>query len=300
MLTLRRRRTLFALGMSVPAMVFLAVFLVYPIGLVLLQSAYSYNLQAPAERVFVGLANYADVLGTDLFRQSATNTLVYTGVAVTVEFGFGLVLALLINSMTTGKQIVRTLFLLPVMLAPVIVAMLWRFVFADQYGFLNWVLYDVRLIPNPSHIRWLSDPDIALFSGVVADVWLTTPVMLLILLAGLQSLPHEPFEAARIDGASRWQLFWHITLPLLRPVIAVAVIIRIIDAARTFDLIWILTGGGPRFASELLSTQIYRTLLRFSDVGRSSAAAMIFMAALLVVAAIFFLFVWRPRRLQAY
>lgn len=286
---------LFAFTMYLPALVFLSIFLLYPLGFLVYTSIYECHLLRPEEKIFIGLGNYVQVLGSTRFGGAVRNTVVYTGLAVSVEFLIGFGVALLLNTGFRGNRVMRTIFLLPLMLAPVIVGLMWRFILADQYGILNWTLFRLKLLPNPSSIFWLSNKKIVLFSCVIVDIWLTTPFMMLILLAGLQSLPVDIFEVAKVDGASLWQVFRHITLPLLKPVIAVALIIRVIDASRTFDIVWILTKGGPAFASELISTYIYRVFMRFLDAGIASAMAIIFLGILLSISLFFFLYIWKRK-----
>jgi multiple sugar transport system permease protein len=211
------------------------------------------------------------------------NSLLFTGTVVVIEFALGFVIALFLDGLKWGREIVRTILLLPLMIAPVIAAVAWRYIYSSEFGILNWALYRIGLIGSPSDLPWLSSPALSLAAAMIVDIWLTTPFMVLILLAGLQALPRSLSDAAKIDGTGLLREIFLIKLPLLRPVIAVAVVMRLIDAARTFDAIWILTGGGPRFSSEVLSTQIFRTLARYADVGFSSAIAVLFTIGLMVV-----------------
>jgi multiple sugar transport system permease protein len=284
---------MFGLMMYLPSFVLLCIFIVYPLGLLLFNSLHEYSLLHSEIRTFIGFGNFVHLFRSERFLLALRNTVLYVITAVPLEFAIGLVAALLLNTRFRGSQPVRTIMLFPLMLAPVVVGLIWRFIFADQYGILNWTLFRLKLIANPSEILWLSNKRIALFSCVIADVWLTTPFMMLVLLAGLQNIPNQLIEAAKIDGASAMQVFFRVIVPLLSPVISVAVSIRLIDAFRTFDIIWMLTQGGPEFGSEVISTHIYRVLMRFFEVGLSSAMSVIFLVVLLAVSIFFLRRLWR-------
>ncbi|GAA3314413.1 hypothetical protein GCM10020331_006860 [Ectobacillus funiculus] len=161
-----------------------------------------------------------------------------------------------------GSQIIRTLLLSPLMLAPLVSGLIWKFMLNDQFGIINWGLYKLGILSDPHQILWLSDSKFSLLSTIIADVWLTTPFMMLIFfLAGIQGIPKSLYESAQIDGANKWQTFRYIIIPSLVPVATVALVIRIIDAARTFDIVWVLTQGGPGFfSSEVLSTYMYKNV----------------------------------------
>jgi multiple sugar transport system permease protein len=286
----RDRRT--ALLFFLPAAVFMLLFFLYPMIMLVRDSLFD----SKSGTMFVGADNYTKALTSDRFYQSLYNTVVFVVGAVTIELVIGLVIALLLSTGFKGSHFVRTLFLSPLMIAPLVCGLIWKFMLNDQFGILNSFLYKVGLIDNPQSILWLSDSKYALLSCIIADVWLTTPFMMLVLLAGIQGIPLSLFEAAHIDGASRSQRFWHITLPSLRPVIVVAVIIRMIDAARSFDIIWVLTQGGPNFASSVLSTLIYNTMIRYNQIGYASAMAVLFMIVLLFICGFFMNRFWSPNK----
>lgn len=287
---------LFGFFLYLPSLIILGVFVLYPILLLANNSLFNYDLLASEEKVFVGLRNYLAIFSSGRFPFSLKNTFIYVTAAVSLEFLIGFLMALLLNTGFRGYGVVRTVFLFPLMLAPVVVGLTWRFIFADQYGILNWVLYKLRLLSNPSQIFWLSSTKMALLSCIISDVWVTTPFMMLVLLAGLQSIPNELIEAAKIDGAKAIQRFTSVTLPVLRPVVGVVLIIRLIDAFKTFDIVWMLTQGGPEFASELVSTNIYRVLMKYFNVGLSSAMSLFFLIILLIISILFFFRVWNQER----
>ena len=288
----------FVLLLLAPAALFLAAFVAYPLLLLLRDSFYEVSLLSLGDRVFVGLDNYVDALASTRVRDTALLTMQYTSIALTSEFVLGFGAALLFNALGKRSAILRTIFIFPLMIPPIVAGLLWRFMLIDQFGIVNHILSSLGLIGSPSDIAWLSDRNIVLFSVALPDIWLTTSFVALVMYTGLQNIPTELIEAARIDGASAWQQFWKITVPLLRPVIAVVLIIRGIDAARAFDVIWIQTEGGPRFASEVLSMYIYRTMIRFGDVGHSSAIATLFLIGMLVFSVIAFFSIWNPKTSQ--
>ncbi|MCA1042519.1 sugar ABC transporter permease [Bacillus infantis] len=279
-----------------PAGIFMLVFLLYPILLLVRDSFYKVDFLNASAREFVGLSNYVSSLTSERFLKALWNTVIYITAAVGVEFILGLILALLLSNAFKGSQVIRTLLLSPLMLAPLVSGLIWKFMLNDQFGIINWGLYKIGILSDPHQIMWLSDSKFALFSTIIADIWLTTPFMMLVLLAGLKGIPQSLYEAAEIDGASRWQKFRYVTIPSLIPVATVALLIRIIDAARTFDIVWVLTQGGPGFSSELLSTYMYKTLTRYGQVGESSAMAVIFIILLLGLSSFFITKLWSPRK----
>jgi multiple sugar transport system permease protein len=235
-------------------------------------------------------------LTSSRFLKALWNTVVYIGVAVCIEFILGLILALLLSNAFKGSQFIRTLLLSPLMLAPLVTGLIWKFMLNDQFGIINWGLYKLGLLSDPHQILWLSDSRFALYSTIIADIWLTTPFIMLVLLAGIKGIPISLYESAEIDGANKWHKFRYITFPSLIPVATVALLIRIIDAARTFDIVWVLTQGGPGFSSEVLSTYMYKTLTRYGEVGQSSAMAVIFIIILLILSSFFITKMWSPRK----
>jgi multiple sugar transport system permease protein len=182
------------------------------------------------------------------------------------------------------------------MIAPIVTGLIWRFMLNNQFGIVNKLLYDFNFTSSPHAIQWLSDERYSLLSAIIADIWLTTPFMMLVLLAGLQGISPTLYESARIDGANKIQIFFSITIPSLMPVMVVAILIRMIDAARTFDIVWVLTQGGPAFSSEVLSTYMYSNLTRYGLVGESSAMAVIFIIILLALSSYFLVNMFRANK----
>jgi multiple sugar transport system permease protein len=266
--------------------------MLYPLAYSLWISFTGYSLSKPGQVPFVGLENYLWAIQNPGFGLSIWNTLVYTAGSVTLEFVLGLGFALLLNKEFPLQGIVRTILMLPLFLTPSIVALVFLFMYYPGEGVLPWLASHAGM---PRAFPFLGDPRTAMLSLIVVDVWRTTPFMFLVLLAGLQSLPAEVLEAAAIDGASGWQTLRHITVPLLRPLILIAVTIRSMDAFREFDAIYLLTGGGPGQATEVISMLAYNTAFRYFDLGRASAVAYIILALVLGFS---FFFVRKLREMQ--
>ncbi|HLZ28575.1 MAG TPA: sugar ABC transporter permease [Chloroflexota bacterium] len=244
--------------------------LMYSFGL----SFWHYVLTDPRNVHFDGLANYAHALNDPTFRNSLGTTFVYGVGTVAVELVLGMAFALVVNTLTVGAGLVRTAMLVPVFMTPAVVAFMWRFMLHPDLGIVNYFLALVGL----GHPVWLGDPRLALPSVMAVEIWRNTPFMFLVFLAGMQSLPSELFEAAAVDGASFWQRFRSLTLPLLMPLILVALIIRGMDALREFDTIFIMTGGGPGNATETIAISTYRYSFRNYDMGLGSAVSYVIFA----------------------
>ncbi len=227
-----------------------------------------------------GFDNFARLAGDRVFGVAAIQTVILTVVALAIEFVLGLTLAVLVDSLTRAKSFFRAGLLIPMLLPPVVAAVAWRLIFNPQFGALNGTLRELGI--DVSHLLWTGSSRTALASVVAVDVWEWTPFLFLLLSAGLQAIPREPLEAAHIDGASAWQTFRDITLPLLRPVIVLALLLRAMDLVRIFDQIFILTQGGPGTATETVSLYIYRTAFRFSNFGYAAAMSFVLLAATVI------------------
>ncbi|APG94288.1 carbohydrate ABC transporter permease [Sinorhizobium americanum] len=219
---------------------------------------------------FVGAGNFARLISDPQFHVALRNTVVFTIVAVTLEFLLGLGLALLLDRFIRRLSFLKTVLMIPMMLPPIAVAITWKLIYEPQFGVLNEIMF---LLGLPVQ-AWAGDVNLAMFSIIVADVWQWTPFIFLLMLAGLASLPVEPYEAAALDGASSWRQFWDLTLPFLKPVIAIALLLRVMDALRLFDLVFILTGGGPADRTKVLSLYIYQVAYRFADPGYAAAMSL--------------------------
>lgn len=267
-----------------PAGIVLVLFQIVPIIVGANASFRDWQLHDPTQ-TWVGLRHYLYILTDPTFLTVVLpNTFLLMFLSVTLSLIGGLALAHYLHRNFAGQWIMQTIILLPQMIAPVIGAMMMRWVFNDQFGvvaaFLNWIGF--------GQISWLAQRWPSFFIVVFTDVWIWTPWFALILLAGLRSLPKEPFEAAQIDAAGPWRTFTHLTLPMLRSVITVCVLIRSIDAFRSFDVVWILTGGGPARSTEVFSIYTYIETFVNLDFGRGSAAALIGALIILVVAGVMY------------
>src|SRR5213596_4242037 len=269
----------FVLLLITPAALLLLLFQVVPIVIGANASFRDWALYNP-KKIWVGFAHYHAVITDPAFLYVVLpNTFVFMVLSVAGALVAGLALALLLNRPFRGQKLVQTILLVPLMVAPVIAAIMIRWIFNDQFGIVNVVLEAIGLDGQP----WLVQRWSAFGIILLTDVWLWTPWFTLLLLAGLQSLPREPFEAAAIDGAGRFSVLRFVTLPLLSPVLVVCAVIRAIDAFRTFDIVWTLSGGGPGRSTELFSLYAYVYAFLNLDFGKGSAAAMIGGAIILVV-----------------
>lgn len=285
-------RQRFMLMLIAPAVTLLVLFQAVPIFIGGRASFRDWMLFNP-KKTWIGLAHYKAVLTDPEFIDIVLpNTLLFVVSSVTISLVVGLALALALNRPFRGQKLVQSVLLLPLMIAPVIAAIMVRWMFNDQFGIVNVVLEALGFTGVP----WLVRRWTAFAIIVVTDCWLWIPWFTLLLLAGLQSLPKAPFEAAEIDGTSRWRAFIHLTLPMLRPVIVVCVVIRAIDAFRTFDIVWALTGGGPARQTELFSIYAYEQGLVFLNFGRGSAAAIIGALMILVLGLVLYRVLERMRK----
>ena len=263
-----------------PAVAVMAVALLYPLGYAIYASFLDWN---PSQRIgeaeWVGLRNYAYLLGDAAFRESFWVTLRFAAIVVTVEMVLGVGLALLLDRKLRGMTVLRTVFILPMMIAPIVVGLMWRYMYHPTVGTFNRILTDLGLPPAP----WLADGDWAFASIIIADVWQWTPFIFILALAALQSLPRSAMEAARIDGANGWQLIWHVKIPLMMPVLIVTALLRLIDAFKVLEVILVLTNGGPGLSTEIVALRIARTAQEFRELGVASAMSNLLLLLLLVL-----------------
>ena len=259
MLTLRQVRLAWILVL--PTLLVVVLVAGYPLAQVFYWSFFKADIAFVEPPEFVGLENYAYLFQDPDFRQALWNTLKFTVVSVSLETVLGLAIALIIHSNFRGRGLVRTAILIPWAIPTVVSAKMWQWMLNDVYGVINVLL--------SQKVAFLARPELLLPSIIAVDVWKTTPFMALLLLAGLQMIPEELYEAASIDGASRWQQFWSITLPLLTPALVVALIFRTLDALRVFDVVFVMSGVNP--ATRTLAVYNRQTLVDFQDLGYGSA-----------------------------
>ncbi len=270
----------------IPAAVLYLLFYIYPIGKLFADSFCEYNKMRTV-RTFVGLENYIQVLKDTVFYESSWITLRYIFFCVFFEFVLGFAIALSLNKGFFGNKLARSLFMTPLMLAPVVSGLTWKFMFSSQFGIFNQLLYKAGLISSPEAVLWLSDKTLAFVACCVAHVWVSTPFFIITILAGLKGIPQELYEAAEIDGANKIQNLFYITIPSLRPLLITVILLKAIDAARGFDIIWVLSQGGPGTATQTLSIYLYKNTVQYNKIGYSSAMSIIFMAMIMVTACIF-------------
>jgi multiple sugar transport system permease protein len=273
----------------VPAAVVVVAVIVFPWAFTLWMSMQEWKLGSG--RSFVGMANYQRLLTDARFHDSILRTLYFTALAVVVPVVLGVVAALAFNRKFPLRGLARTVFILPMMATPVAVALVWTMMFHPQLGVLNWILSQFGIPPS----LWVYDPDTVIPTLVLVEVWHWTPLVMLLVLGGLASLPVDPYEAAKIDGATAWQAFRYITLPLLAPFIMVAVIIRTIDALKAFDTIYVITQGGPGTASETINIFLYLNAFAYYNMGYASAVVVVFFALIIGLA---LLLLWSRERFK--
>ena len=272
----RRRRSYFLF--IVPALVVIGAVIIFPWVYTLWMSAFDWTIGSTAH--VVGFGNYRKLFTNQRFLESILHTFYFTALAVAAPRLLGTAAAMIFHREFPFRGILRGVFIMPMMATPVAVALVWTMMFHPQQGVLNYLLSLFGLPPS----LWVYSPTLVIPSLVLVEVWHWTPLVMLIVLGGLAALPSEPYESARLDGASEWQLFRFITLPLVAPFIAVAAVIRTIDALKTFDTIYVITGGGPGTASETINLYLYLQAFAFYNIGTASAVVVVFFVIVLALA----------------
>jgi multiple sugar transport system permease protein len=276
-----RRDLVFPLVLIAPAIVVLLSLSIYPL-------IYSVTISLQTQTAggsSWSVSNFTRLFTDGFFLAAMAHTFVYATAALILEFTIGLGLALLMNGQIRGRGFFRAALLMPMMLPAVVVGVVWRLMLNPNFGAINGTLKNFGL--NTDGLTWTASPRLAMLSVIAVDVWQWTPFVFLVLLAGLQAIPQEPYEAALIDGSSRWQTFRYVTLPLLKPAILIALLLRTMDLLRVFDQIFILTEGGPGFATETISLYIYRAAFRFFDFGYAAAMSFVLLILTNVISAIY-------------
>jgi multiple sugar transport system permease protein len=269
----------FGWALTLPGLAALALIVLFPLVFTIFTSAYDYTLLHRSYDTFIGLENYREAFAANYFGESLWVTLKFVIAVVVLEFLLGFTVALMLNSVTRFKDVYYLILLMPLLINPVVVALIWRMFLHPELGIVNWLLSLIGIGP----VNWLGDVRIAFWTVVLVDIWHQVSFMIVLLLAGLSALPREPYEAARMDGASTLQAFFHVTLPLMRPVIVVTLLIRLIFAVKTFDLVFIMTRGGPGTSTDLISYFIYRSAFFGLNIGQASAISVVLLVIVLAL-----------------
>lgn len=278
------RRWLFAFALLAPTVLPILVFNVWP----LLNSAYlslhQYSLLFPVRR-FVGLENYKFLFTDPDFIAALGRTLYFVVVSLVLETAIGLAIALVLNERFFARGLVRTIVLLPWAIPTIVVGVLWRWIYQPNFGALNGLLWQLGLIDE--YVHWLGEPWRAMNMIILADAWHMIPFYTIMFLAGLQGIPESLYEAALVDGAGWFRRFWHVTLPLLRPILLVVLVIRTIETFRVFDIIYALTRGGPGGGTSVVGYYAYEQAFSFADFGMGSAASIVITLSVLLLALLY-------------
>jgi ABC-type sugar transport system permease subunit len=291
-LTLRQRDTIIALLLIAPSLVIIFGIVLQPIISTLYLSLFEADLGIGRTNVWIGLGNYISLLSDKLFWETIQRTLYFTIVSVGLELVLGLGIATLIHAHPPGWQFLRASLIIPWAVPTIVNGTMWRWIYNADYGALNGLLVQLGIIDR--YIPWLIKPLTAMNLVILADIWHSVPFIALILQAALATLPAELEEAAAVDGASAWQRFWFVRLPLLRAAILVALVIRTVEAFRVFDIIYVITAGGPAFGTVTISYLTYLETFSFGHVGRGSALSFLITIITLFLAFIYIRILYRP------
>lgn len=275
---------------TLPVLLFIFVMVIFPLGYTVALSFTEWSMSSVEPPKFVFLDNFIQMIRNERFQDAVVRTLLYSGVCLVIQTVLGIAVALLLNRDFPGKTVAKTIFMLPMVVTPVALGMVWLLIFEPTLGIANALLRSVGLPPQP----WLGAQSSALWSIMIIDIWEWTPLIALIVLAGLSTLPREPYESAIVDGATGGQIFWRVTLPMVSPVITVAALLRLIDLLKTFDIIFSLTQGGPGKSTETLNLFAYSQSFQYFKFGVSSAVLVLFLIFVLLVSLVF---IWLKNRL---
>jgi len=263
-----------------PVIIILLITAFIPLGWGLYLSFFRYKLNMPSATAFIGLKNYFDIFTDELTIRSLRNNVIFAGLSVSIELLIGVTVAMMLSDDNRFSRGLVSILMVPMIIAPVAAGTLWRMMLDRTYGVVNYVLSFLGIHP----ILWLGDPKIALYSIVLVDSWQFIPFVAVLVLSSIKAMPTSFLDAARVDGASSWKVFWRIILPISSPVIIIVAMLRFIDAFKVFDTIFVMTQGGPGNATEMLPTYIYRQGIKFLNIGYSSATAIVFVIAMSVIA----------------
>lgn len=276
----------FGVAMMLPAVIVVAVLVLYPLLYSLYLSVYNVSLLMPGQKFFIGLNNYIEAIKAVDFRVSVGRTFIFVVTAVWAELVLGMTFALLLNREFKGGRISRTLMIAPFVLPTIVFAVLWQWILDPTYGPLNSLLMQLGLIQN--YHNWLGSASGAMTQIIIADIWKNTPLVTLFILSGLQGIPNEIYESSQIDGASQYYRFTRITLPLLRPTILVVTVLRTMEAFKIFDLVYVLTGGGPSNGTKVIAFHIYEKTFKALNFGQGAAVSYLVFIVILLMAIVYF------------
>jgi multiple sugar transport system permease protein len=263
-----------------PSVAILAFLAIYPFAQGIWMSFHEWPLAADT-RAWVGLANYQALIGSDRFLGSARATVVFTGVSVMLELIIGVGLALYLRSLSSNwRPVFRTIFILPMVMTPIATGLMWRLLLNGQIGVVNWMIINFLGMTPPD---WTSSPTVAMATVIMIDIWQWTPLIVMIVYAGLLSIPKTMYEAARVDGAPRLAVFRHVTLPQIKYMIGIAVVFRLMRSFRSFDIIWLVTNGGPGTATEILNVYLYRVAFVNLQGGQAAALGIILLVVTIAI-----------------
>lgn len=266
-----------------PTLLFILLMIAFPLVYTIILSLHSWRMSVNIPWKWTGIENYTALLSSSRFWSAVNRTFKFAVIALSIQIVLGLAIALFLNREYKGKNLVKTSFLLPMVATPVAIGMVWKLIYEPNIGILNYIIRNWLSGPK---LDWLGSTELALYSLIIVDIWQWTPMVMLIILAGLTSIPHELYESAMVDGANKIRIIQKITLPLLRPTIFTAVLLRLIDVLKTFDIIYSTTLGGPGFSTETLNILSYRQAFEFMEFGEASATLIVFFFIVLLIAAL--------------
>lgn len=266
-----------------PSVLFVIIMIIFPLAYNLMMSFHQWSMSNIVPPKFIGFRNYINLFKEERFLASIWRTLYFSAIGLIIQVILGVSFALFLHREFKGKNVTKTIFLLPMVTTPVAVGMVWMLIFEPTIGLANYLLSKLGIAPQV----WLGDQKIALESLLIVDTWEWMPMIALIVMAGLSALPNEPYESAKIDGASSWQILWRITIPMISPTIIVAALLRLIDILKTFDIIYSTTQGGPGFATETINIYGYLQAFQYFNFGMASAVLVLFFIFLLILIALF-------------
>ena len=290
-LTLERSQKRFARFVALPGMVVLILLVVGPLAYMLFNSFFAKTLATPVPPRFAWFENYGNLFTDGRFWNAFRNSMIIMVIGIPVQSFLALVLALLLNKKFFGSRVIVALFLVPVMITPVVAGFEWKIILDNRFGPLNYVLSFFGVAP----LAWLAKPVLAMASILIMDTWQWTPFVMVVLLAGLAAIPKQVYEASSVDGSSANETLWRVTMPLLRPMFTLVILLRIIFIFKIFDPVQILTGGGPGVSTETLSILTYIMGFKSFNVGMSAAIAVVQLVIIPIIAKLFISFVMNRR-----